>query len=112
MGIQRYTTAGGGVRYRARIKFHGREVATRVFERRRDAEAWEREQKRRLHLGEWFDPRRGRVPLEAVAEEWLASRSAVKRRTRETDESTWRLHVEPRFGDRPVSSITTAEIEQ
>jgi len=65
-----------------------------------------------LHLGEWFDPRRGRVPLEAVAEEWLSSRNAVKRRTRETDESTWRLHVEPRFGDRPVASITTAEVEQ
>jgi integrase len=112
MGIQRYATASGSVRYRARIKFHGREVATRVFERRRDAEAWEREQKRRLHLGEWFDPRRGRVPLESVAEEWLSSRRAVKRRTRETDESTWRLHVEPRFGDRPVSSITTAEVEQ
>jgi integrase len=112
MGIQRYTTTGGNVRYRARIKFHGREVATRVFERRRDAEAWEREQKRRLHLGEWFDPRRGRVPLESVAEDWLSSRSAVKRRTRETDESTWRLHVEPRFGDRPVGSITTAEVEQ
>ena len=111
MGIQRYATTSGSVRYRARIKFHGREVATRVFERRRDAEAWEREQKRRLHLGEWFDPRRGRVPLEEVAEEWLASRSAVKRRTRETDESTWRLHLEPRFGDVPVSSITTAEVE-
>ncbi|MBO9521748.1 MAG: hypothetical protein J7518_09440 [Nocardioidaceae bacterium] len=112
MSIQRYTTGSGSVRYRARIKFHSREVATRVFERRRDAEAWEREQKRRLHLGEWFDPRRGRVPLEEVAEEWLAARSAVKRRTRETDESTWRLHVEPRFGDRPVASITTAEVEQ
>ena len=90
MGIQRYVTSSGAVRYRARIKFHGREIATRVFERRRDAEAWEREQKRRLHLGEWFDPRRGRVRLETVAEDWLASRSAVKRRTRETDEATWR----------------------
>lgn len=51
------------------------------------------------------------MPLEVIAEEWLASRSEVKRRTRETDESTWRLHLEPRFGDVPGSSITTAEVQ-
>ena len=38
MGVQRYVLRSGMVRYRARVKFHGREVATRVFERpgRRD----------------------------------------------------------------------------
>lgn len=41
MGIQRYTLASGEVRYRARVKSHGREVATHVFERKKDAEAWE-----------------------------------------------------------------------
>ena len=112
MSIQRYTLASGEVRYRARVKSHGREVATHVFERKKDAEAWEEEQKRRLRHGEWFDPRRGRVPLRVIAEEWLASRRTVKRRTAETDAATWRLHVGPRFGDRPVVSITTAEIEQ
>ena len=112
MSVQRYTLATGEVRYRARVKSHGREVATRVFERKKDAEAWEEEQKRRLRHGEWFDPRRGRVPLKVVAEEWLASRRTVKRRTAETDEASWRLHVGPRFGNRPVVSITTAEIEQ
>ena len=33
MGVQRYTFFSGAVRYRARVKSHGREVATRVFER-------------------------------------------------------------------------------
>ena len=33
MGVQRYTLSSGAVRYRARVKSHGREVATRVFER-------------------------------------------------------------------------------
>jgi hypothetical protein len=40
MGVQRYVLRSGVVRYRARVKFHGREVATRVFERRADAIAW------------------------------------------------------------------------
>src|SRR5262249_25761395 len=40
MSVQRYTLRSGAVRYRGRVKFHGREVAARVFERRADAIAW------------------------------------------------------------------------
>ena len=110
MGVQRYVLRSGAVRYRARVKFHGREVATRVFERRADAVAWEQDQRRRLRLGEWTDPRRGRVPLADVAADWLSSRGLVKRRTRESDESNWRNYVRPRFGNWPVAAITAAEV--
>jgi integrase len=110
MGVQRYRLASGAVRYRARVKSHGREVAARVFERRADAVAWEQDQRRRLRLGEWTDPRRGQVPLSAVAADWLGSRGSVKRRTRETDEAAWRNYVQPRFGNWPVASITAAEV--
>ena len=77
MSVQRYVTRSGRVRYRSRIKSHGREVVTRVFDRKRDAVAWEQEQMRRLRLGEWIDPRRGAVPLSAVAEAWLRTRGSV-----------------------------------
>jgi integrase len=110
MGVQRYKLSSGAVRYRARVKSHGREVATRVFERRADAVAWEQDQRRRLRLGEWIDPRRGQVPLSVVAADWLGSRGSVKRRTRETDEAAWRNYVQPRFGNWPVASITAAEV--
>jgi integrase len=110
MGVQRYTLRSGAVRYRARVKSHGREVATRVFERKTDAIAWEQDQRRRLRLGEWIDPRRGQVPLSVVAADWLSSRGSVKRRTRETDEAAWRNYVQPRFGNWPVASITAAEV--
>ena len=108
--MQRYVLRSGGVRYRARVKFHGREVATRVFERKADATAWEHDQRRRLRLGEWTDPRRGRVPLSDVAADRLNSRGLVKRRTRESDESNWRNYVRPRFGNWPVAAITSAEV--
>jgi integrase len=110
MGVQRCVLRSGAVRYRARVKFHGREVAARVFERRADATAWEQDQRRRLRLGEWTDPRRGRVPLSDVAADWLNSRGSVKRRTRESDESNWRNYVQPRFGNWPVAAITAAEV--
>src|SRR5262249_45669162 len=70
----------------------------------------EQDQRRRLRLGEWTDPRRGRVPLSDVAAEWLNSRGLVKRRTRESDESNWRNYVRPRFGNWPVAAITAAEV--
>jgi len=110
MGVQRYTLPSGAVRYRARVKSQGREVAARVFERKADAVAWEQDQRSRLRLGEWVDPRRGRVPLSAVAADWLSSRSSVKRRTRESDEAAWRNYIQPRFGNWPVASITAAEV--
>jgi hypothetical protein len=44
----------------------------------------EQEQRRRLRLGEWIDPRRGQVPLSVVAVDWLGSCGSVKRRTRES----------------------------
>jgi hypothetical protein len=108
MSVQRYMR-GDRVRYRARVKSHGREVATRVFNRKSDAVAWEQDQTRKLRLGEWIDPRRGRLPLSAIADDWLQSRNSLKRRAREAYEADWRLHVKPQFGNRPVASITTAD---
>lgn len=110
MSVQRYTTGEGQVRYRARVKHHGREVATRVFDRKRDAEAWEEEQKRRLRSGEWFDPRRGRAALSVVAADWLESRQTIKRNSLALETGVWRRHIEPRFGKAPVASISTADV--
>ena len=106
MGVQRYTHPSGAVRYRARVKSQGQKVAARVFDRKADAVAWEQDQRRRLRLGEWVDPRRGRVPLSVVAADWLSSRSSVKRRTRESDQAAWRNYIQPRFGNWPIASIT------
>ncbi len=110
MSVQRYTTKSGKVRYRARVKHHGREVATSVFDRKRDAEAWEDDQKRRLRLGEWHDPRRGQVALSVVAVDWLESRNSLKRKTLSLEAAAWRNHIEPKFGKVPVASITSADI--
>ncbi|HYO18966.1 MAG TPA: tyrosine-type recombinase/integrase [Dermatophilaceae bacterium] len=109
MSVQRIER-GGKVRYRARVKHHGREVATRVFERRRDAIAWEEDQRRRLRVGEWLDPRRGQVPLASLAAAWMESRHTLKRNARVLEETAWRRHIEPRFGRMPVASITAADV--
>jgi integrase len=110
MTVQRRVSSAGEVRWRARIKSHGREIASATFQRKADAIAWEQEQMRRLRLGEWIDPRRGRVHLSTIAVDWMQSRSSLKRSVRETEESIWRVHIKPRFGSLPIASITQAEV--
>jgi integrase len=110
--IQRRVTSTGKVRYRVRLKAHGREIASRTFDRRTDAVAWQQDQARRVRQGDWIDPRRGRVSLAVMAEGWLATRAGMKRRTRETDALMWKLYIAPKFGRHPIASITSAEVAE
>jgi len=109
MGVQRYVRSGK-VRYRARVKSHGREVATRVFDRKQDAVAWEQDQSRKLRGGDWLDPRRGRVTLASIEPDWTESRKRLKRKTQEADASAWAQHIEPMFGRVEIASITEAQV--
>jgi integrase len=110
MSVQKIERAGKA-RYRARVKWHGREVATRVFDRKRDADGWHDEQLQRLRSGEWVDPRRGRVTLDSFVEDWFTSRETLKRKTREADRSAWENHIKRKFGKAPVASISKGQIE-
>jgi integrase len=87
-------------------------VATKYFDRRADAVAWANDQSRHLRVGDWVDPRRGRVSMAVVADGWLVSRATVKRRTQETDHAAWTNYVRPTFENRAIGSITTAEVAE
>lgn len=104
-------TPGG--RYRAKVKFRGVIVADRTFERRTDAVRWETEQKRLLHSGDFIPPAGGRISLMELAGEYCEARaSQVSVRAWESDESALRVHILPRFGKMPVSSVTPIQIER
>ncbi|MFI0739952.1 tyrosine-type recombinase/integrase [Streptomyces sp. NPDC021100] len=59
--------------------------------------------------GQWADPDAGKVRFGAYAAAWLKDRKLADR-SRERHESVIRLHLLPTFGDRPLSSITTAQV--
>ena len=102
MSVQRLVTQGGRVSYRARVKSHGREVATKSSIAGRTR--WLGSTIRHGAFGSatGSTPRRGRVSLAMVADGWLDSRASVKRRTRETDLATWANYVKPTFGNRAI----------
>lgn len=102
-------TANG--RWRVRVKYQGRVVADRTFDRRTDASRWEAEQRRQLEQGDWVDPNRAKVTLDELVPGWLEHRRrTVAQRTWESDESAMRLHILPALGGRPVGSISRADV--
>ncbi|KAB2973265.1 site-specific integrase [Streptomyces sp. SS1-1] len=59
--------------------------------------------------GQWNDPDAGKVHFGEYATAWLKDRKLAAR-SRERHESVIRLHLLPTFGERALSSITTAQV--
>lgn len=59
--------------------------------------------------GQWADPDAGKVHFGAYATAWLKDRKLAAR-SRERHESVIRVHLLPTFGERSLSSITTAQV--
>ena len=74
MSVER-RTKGGRTRYVARWRQDGRQVA-RTFDRRADAEAFERERRREASLGAHGLPEPSPRPLEDWLAEWFRSNRA------------------------------------
>lgn len=98
-------------RFRARVKSGRVEVASRVFDLKRDAEAWEAAQRRALDLGDYVDPRAGKETLESAWIRWQEAReNAVSGKTFVADGTAWR-HIPPRLRKRPIAAITAAQFD-
>lgn len=99
-----------GTRWYARYRDDtGREHAQR-FDRKVDAQKWLDDATAGLVTGQYVDPRAGRKTLRECAEAWrLAAPHAPT--MRDKVERTFKLHVYPTFGDRPVSAIRPSEVQ-
>ncbi|MDB6425847.1 tyrosine-type recombinase/integrase [Curtobacterium sp. 20TX0008] len=97
-------TAAGS--YRVRIYHRGKQVTSRTFQRKKEAEAWELSQRALLASGAWTNPRNGDVPLGEVIQEFLEERRGlVSQHTFDTDEANLRLHVPTAMKRRPLASL-------
>jgi integrase len=102
--VKRNTTRGW--RYDVRYRTPEGSVRTKTFITRKDAlrssHAIEADKAR----GSFVDPRRGRVTVSEYAADWLRTRPALGRRTRETYETQLRLHVLPQLGAVSLARLT------
>lgn len=97
--------------YRARIYHRGRYVASRTFPRKRDAQAWERQQTEGLRSGVWVDPAAGDRPVREWCEAWMASEPPRQTSTERKVRGLIANQISGEFGRRPLVSVRPSEIQ-
>lgn len=110
--IQPYDTAGGK-RYRVRYrKPDGAQTDKRGFRTKREAELYLASITVSKATGQYLDPSEGRKTVATFAEQWKRGRlAALKPSSQNVLETSWRVHVEPRWGARGAASIRPSEVE-
>jgi integrase len=86
----------------------------RRFDRKSDADAWEREVRRRRQLGPLvLSQLTTRAPTlgEWISERWAPEHAAtLEQSTRDRYADAYRLHIEPWLGDVPLSDLTVGRL--
>jgi len=102
----------GGTRvYRARIYYRGRYVASRTFQRKRDAQEWERRQTDSLRSGVWSDPAAADRPVGEWCQIWLDAQPARQPATLRKIRGVIAKQIAGTFGRRPLVSVRPSEVQ-
>ncbi|AKV86546.1 MULTISPECIES: tyrosine-type recombinase/integrase [Microbacterium] len=101
-----------GKRWEARYrKPDGKTARKGGFTRKRDAEAYITSVESAKLQGAYIAPGESRVTVGELGAAWLTAHAvAVKPSTFHSDESAWRVHVEPAWGGRRVGAIRHTEV--
>jgi integrase len=106
--IGKRRTSDGEVRYD--VRYHGANGRERskTFRTKKDAERYERTQQTAIERGLWVDPQKGRITLEAWAQDWQRTVVHLRPSTRRIYESNLRLHILPVLGAVELGKLTPA----
>ena len=108
---QKYKSAKG---IRWRIQYVDPTGARRTktgFKTKKQADHWAAQNIVDQNDGSWIDPTSGKITIGTIGSEWLENQTHLKPSTMRVTESTWRVHVEPAWGHRPVASIRPSEVQ-
>jgi integrase len=115
MSVERITRKAGGHSYCVRWRENGRNRA-RTFDRKGDAEAWDREVKRRRQLGPLAVQQltdQGSTLGEWIVQRWVPEHGAVlARSTREAYAAVHGRHIAPYLDDVPLREITVSVLRR
>ncbi len=110
--ITPYDTAQGR-RYRVRYRKPDKsQTDKRGFKTKREAELFLASVTVAKAAGGYVDPAEGRKQVAVFAEQWRTGRlAALKPSSRAAMDTSWRVHVAPRWAARTASSIRPSEVE-
>ena len=100
-----------GVRYDVRYRDPTGRPRTKTFRRRSDADRYARTVEVEKDRGLFVDPKLARTPLAEVAGAWLASNPGKRGGSSDRDEQVVNGHIVPALGERPVGSLTPADVQ-
>lgn len=102
-----------GKRYRVRYRRpDGTQTDKRGFKTKRDAELFLSSVEVAKAKGEYIDLSAAEVRIGTLGARWVASRKQVlKPSAYRSVESSWRIHVEPKWGRRTLASVRHSEIQ-
>ncbi len=107
-----YRNTRGETRYRVRFRKPDRtQTDKRGFKTKRAAEQWLAENEVAKSRGEYLDPIDSRVTVGQLAVVWLANGPHLKPSSMRPLEIAWRLHVEPSWGNVPLTSIRHSDVQ-
>jgi len=96
--------------WRARYRDDAKHEHARHFRRKIDAERWLSTVEADMLRGTYVDPRAGRMSFREYAEQWRVGQ--VHRPTTQAQlETHLRRHAYPYFGDRPINSVRSSELQ-
>ncbi|HAN25208.1 MAG: site-specific integrase [Microbacterium sp.] len=110
MSIQVVINAQGKKRYRAKPKVGRIVIASKTFDRRKDAEAWHDAQLRAYHLGSFVHPKAGNEKFGAVLDRWRAAREGTIGVKTYRNEGYALKHVDA-LRNRPIAALDKGEWE-
>ena len=110
--VEPYETKAGR-RYRVRYRDgERRQTDKRGFRTKREAQEFLATVEVSLLAGEYVNPADARVTIDELGAAWIRDRKAIlKPSTYHSEESTWRVHVQPRWGDLRIGRITHSEVQ-
>jgi hypothetical protein len=100
-----------GVRYDVRYRDPTGRPRTKTFRRRSDADRFARQVEVDKDRGLFIDPKLARAPLSEVATAWLGSNPGKRGGSQDRDEQVVVRHIVPALGDRPIGSLTPADVQ-
>jgi len=109
--IEPYQTKAGQ-RWKVRYRTPDRKQREKKgFVRKRDAEAYRATIEVSKHRGEYVDPSDAKVTIGELAVAWLAGQTHLKPSSLRPVETSWRVHVEPRWGKVAVGAVSHSAVQ-
>jgi integrase len=97
--------------WQARWKSPEGKWKTKHFPTKQSAVQFEAQMKSDVQQGDYTNPESAKVKLSKVYEHWRSSLGGLKPKTVDSYESLWRCLVSPKWGNKPIGSITRPDVK-